>query len=264
MLFLWLFDNDGHSGILAFADNGIVIFILAFLCFFLIPKIVIKDNNLKRLRIWQYLVWLVTVVFIVYTLEFTYTTFAYRYWPFTLQSYIWYSKIYVPFLFPVVVLVVCIDYIFMLRSELVSSKKIRAEIQHRTGLSFVNTMPPIPAEPVFIFRDEQNKEALELKRDKILFIKGADNYIEINYVTADNNIAKELIRNTLARVGSDKENNFLTRVHRSYLCNLSKVTKVSGNSQGHLLHFIETNEKVPVSRTKSDKVLNKLSEILKL
>ncbi len=42
------------------------------------------------------------------------------------------------------------------------------------------------------------------------------------------------------------------RCHRAYLVNMFKIEKVTGNSQGYLLSFRESDLKVPVSRKQTN------------
>ncbi len=54
----------------------------------------------------------------------------------------------------------------------------------------------------------------------------------------------------------------LVRVHRSYLVNLQRVARVSGNAQGYRLHLSAPDvEPVPVGRTYSEAVLATLQRV---
>ncbi len=58
-----------------------------------------------------------------------------------------------------------------------------------------------------------------------------------------------VLRTTLKSIseafeGIDK----ILKCHRSYIVNLHKVSRFSGNAQGYKLHFREGEELVPVSR----------------
>ena len=82
----------------------------------------------------------------------------------------------------------------------------------------------------------------------ILFFHALDNYVVIHFIKDSNHI-KEIIRTTLKKAKDDLNEypNFI-HCHKSYIVNLDKVIKVSGNAQGLKLHFDHVNEIVPVSR----------------
>jgi len=82
----------------------------------------------------------------------------------------------------------------------------------------------------------------------IFYLQALDNYVII-YFIQDSKDKKEVIRTTLKKA---KENlneypNFF-HCHKSYIVNLDKVIKVSGNAQGLRLHFDYIDEIIPVSR----------------
>ena len=82
----------------------------------------------------------------------------------------------------------------------------------------------------------------------ILFFHALDNYVVIHFIK-DSNLIKEIIRTTLKKTKDDINEypNFF-HCHKSYIVNLDKVIKVSGNAQGLKLHFDYINEIIPVSR----------------
>lgn len=96
---------------------------------------------------------------------------------------------------------------------------------------------------------ESQQESLTLSLEQLLFIQSADNYVEVVYFNQQE-IQRVLIRNKLKRlelVLTDFPS--LYCCHRSYLVNLSKVEKVSGNALGLKLHLKDFSGEVPVSRS---------------
>ncbi len=109
------------------------------------------------------------------------------------------------------------------------------------------------------FSDNRNDEAVVISAQNpkndfscnfsdILFFHALDNYIVIHFIK-DSNYLKEVIRTTLKKAKDDLNEypNFF-HCHKSYIVNLDKVIKVSGNAQGLKLHFDHVNEIIPVSR----------------
>lgn len=92
-------------------------------------------------------------------------------------------------------------------------------------------------------------ESLTLPLDDLIYIKAADNYIEV-YSKKDAGTEKKLLRNYLKVVesGLEKEENIF-RCHKSYLVNLQHLKHVSGNAQGYKLHLEGVDHEIPVSRS---------------
>lgn len=84
--------------------------------------------------------------------------------------------------------------------------------------------------------------------EDLLYIKAADNYIEVHFLS-NNSKCKQVLRMTLRNalnelVGLDH----VLQVHRSYIVNLNRVLRLSGNAQGIKMHLESVTEVVPVSR----------------
>jgi len=107
---------------------------------------------------------------------------------------------------------------------------------------------------------ENGKDQFKIQHSHILFIKAADNYVEVFY-RLDDQTRCELIRTTLKKCDellSDYPSFF--RCHKSYLVNLEKVSHVSGNAQGYKLHLGDTEERVPVSRAYNEIIKTRLAD----
>jgi DNA-binding LytR/AlgR family response regulator len=82
----------------------------------------------------------------------------------------------------------------------------------------------------------------------ILCLHAMDNYVVVHY-TENSEDRKEIIRTTLKKamenLGGDP--NFF-HCHKSYIVNLHRVSKTSGNAQGLKLHMDSGKETIPVSR----------------
>ncbi len=105
---------------------------------------------------------------------------------------------------------------------------------------------------------ENQRDSVTLSPESLLFIESDDNYSTV-FFTQQNRIQKKLLRNTLTRLEAQVESfPTLRRCHRSYLVNLKKVSRVSGNAQGYRLHLYDTDEIVPVSRTYSKNIIAEL------
>ncbi|WP_338767862.1 LytTR family transcriptional regulator DNA-binding domain-containing protein [Bernardetia sp. ABR2-2B] len=109
-----------------------------------------------------------------------------------------------------------------------------------------------------VLEAENGKVALQLEPNEILYLQSEGNYIEVFY-KSENKIQKELIRNSLKKLEGHLPQDTFFRCHKSYIINLSKVQKVEGNARNLELILEKTENKIPVSRSKSQQ----LSELLK-
>jgi LytTr DNA-binding domain-containing protein len=105
------------------------------------------------------------------------------------------------------------------------------------------------------FRDEKGQLRFSIKQNNLLYLKAADNYIFIYYRDKDKT-GKFLLRNTLAKLDAELENENLIRCHRSYIVNLGAVKLLSRESDGMKLE-LEHDEGllIPISKTYQFKVL---------
>ena len=108
------------------------------------------------------------------------------------------------------------------------------------------------------FVSENNTEELNLLIADVVFIKSADNYVEIVY-KEDENFKKKLIRNTLKNIEQQTRpySNFI-RCHRICVVNTHHIEKLNKSYNNHWLTIKGYNEQIPVSM----QYLLKLKEIL--
>ena len=146
-------------------------------------------------------------------------------------------------LFPVIIFSF-LDYIYQLKQNQQFAQNLN---QYITPKSTTTTD--------IHFKDENGKADFSLPLDQLFFIKAANNYVEINYLEADK-IKKHLLRNSIKNIDQQLEYPTIKRCHRSYLVNMDKVGKITGNAQGYKIHFPFAAEfVVPVSRSKGKELL---------
>lgn len=138
------------------------------------------------------------------------------------------------------------------------SKSSRRYNQLSQDINHKLTAHSNPTSTIKIDSQNQNEE-LKINSSDLLFIKAADNYIEVYYLESGE-VRNSMLRNTLKTVEeifADNEN--IIRCHKSYLVNLQYVNNVSGNAQGYKLHLRFTDIPIPVSRKLNDFVKEKLT-----
>lgn len=103
---------------------------------------------------------------------------------------------------------------------------------------------------------ENEKDSIELSPESLYFIESSDNYSTV-YFEKDGTppagkLHKELLRSSLTRLESQISSENIVRCHRSFIVNLDKVEKVTGNAQGYKLHLKSPELLVPVARKYSE------------
>ncbi|HSN49613.1 MAG TPA: LytTR family DNA-binding domain-containing protein [Bacteroidales bacterium] len=95
---------------------------------------------------------------------------------------------------------------------------------------------------------ENNTESITLIIADVVFIKSADNYVEIVYKTGDH-FRKKLLRNTMKNIEQQLNpySNFI-RCHRICIVNTYYIEKLNRTYNNHWLTIKEYDEQIPVSR----------------
>jgi len=106
-------------------------------------------------------------------------------------------------------------------------------------------------------RSETN-ETLNLQSDHILFIQAEVNYSRIIWI--ENKKRKEkILRATLKTLEEQLKGTNIIRCHRSYLFNSSRYS-ITGDSRGFKLTSVSDPFEVPVSRSRSKEIINRLKQ----
>jgi hypothetical protein len=118
---------------------------------------------------------------------------------------------------------------------------------HAAGVTLEPVKQDLTAPPIFI-KAHVRIDDFYFRADDLLFAKADGNYITLTTVK-DGFLKNELKRISLKQLEIQlAAYPYLLRCHRGYLLNVQRVVKLSGNSQGYLISFDKTKDKVPVSR----------------
>jgi DNA-binding LytR/AlgR family response regulator len=111
------------------------------------------------------------------------------------------------------------------------------------------------------FRDEKGVLKFSIKKEDLIFLEAADNYVIIHYL--DNlKPAKYIIRSTLKRIEQELPNAGLVRSHRSFMVNIDNVKVIRKEKEGLIIGFESPSIiTVPISKTYLDVFIRKLSHI---
>ena len=100
------------------------------------------------------------------------------------------------------------------------------------------------------------REILNIKKEKLLYIRASENYINIVFLNDENKYKSLMFRSTLSNV--HKQLPFLEKCHRSYLVNTKNIQAIKGNSQNAIILFKMDDINIPLSKTFYKKILIKV------
>ena len=98
-------------------------------------------------------------------------------------------------------------------------------------------------------KDENNIVRLVLKIENLLFIKSADNYIEVHFLE-NGVISKSLLRTSIKKLETAFSNTPIIRCHRSFIVNTNNIELTKKTSSGYSLKLNQVSElTIPVSKS---------------
>jgi hypothetical protein len=114
---------------------------------------------------------------------------------------------------------------------------------------------------------ENDKDTVSFPATALLFIESSDNYCTVVYhnrtPSTTDKALKPLLRSSLSRLETQlAARPHIVRCHRSYVVNLDRVERVTGNAQGYKLHFLGGQFQVPVARRFNDTLISQLKSLL--
>jgi DNA-binding LytR/AlgR family response regulator len=207
-------------------------------------------NAYENLTIYKYIIWFTLTILAGYFLSFCFHCLLYKN-AFLIANFLVFIKQYFVLVFPIILLSILLDYISSLKNKIFDIEKTNQFISSKNSNSSI-------VKKKYNFSSESKKENLELNEDCILFVNGADNYVEIHFINELNEYQTKLIRSKIKTIENDLNNNFLIKIHRSYLCNLKNVSQVSKKGQNYYLHFNTISVKIPVSLNSIENILHLL------
>ena len=103
--------------------------------------------------------------------------------------------------------------------------------------------------------DEKGKMQLSVRRENLLVIESADNYVCVWYQNGES-IKKTMIRTTLKQVSTRLAPSRILRCHRSYMINPDRVKVLRREKEGLFVEFgIEGVPDIPISKTYGESIL---------
>lgn len=107
---------------------------------------------------------------------------------------------------------------------------------------------------VYSFYDEKNELRISIKRNNLLYIESADNYVNIWYMNKGQ-LTKFMLRNSMKAIEESLADTSVLRCHRSFMVNFEQVKVIRRQKDGIYLEFgIEKVPDIPISKTYNEKV----------
>lgn len=144
--------------------------------------------------------------------------------------------------------------IFPIAASFVANQML-LEQKYRSGALVLNADLAAVAESphqlssgVLHIKGVNQDESLEIPWQSLLLVQAAENYIELVYET-HGKINNKVFRKSMKQLEADLSDfPALFRCHKSFVVNLQRVVRTSGNAQGYRLHLDAGPLEVPVSR----------------
>jgi hypothetical protein len=138
---------------------------------------------------------------------------------------------------PVSVLII-INQDRLLRSHINSAKKLFEKIKDNKQIE----------EKLVFFESDYKKDSLSVKIGSLLFIRSANNYIEVFSKNGDT-VSHQMTRCSISKAEATLQDfNFIYRCHRTFIVNINHIEKIEGNSQGYKLFFKDVDFPILVSQ----------------
>lgn len=136
----------------------------------------------------------------------------------------------------------------LLRSHLKTANELNIKLQENKSIQ----------DKLVHFLSDYQKDNLSIKVSLILFVRSANNYIEVFWKEGQT-VKSQMVRFSLIKAEEIlNEYKFIFKCHRSYLANINYIDKIEGSSQGYRLFFEKVDFPVPVSKI----YVNKLKELI--
>ncbi|MGE5420053.1 MAG: LytR/AlgR family response regulator transcription factor [Chloroflexota bacterium] len=113
------------------------------------------------------------------------------------------------------------------------------------------------------FYDEKGILKFSVKKENLLYIESAENYVNICYLNSDK-IVKFMLRDTLRKVEESFAGSDIIRCHRCYMVNFDKVKVIRRDKEGLRLELdVPVAADIPVSKTYVGGVMQTFSKYCK-
>lgn len=96
-------------------------------------------------------------------------------------------------------------------------------------------------------RDEREQVKFSVRKDYILYLESADNYVSIFFLP-EGEVKKEMVRTSMKNMETFLRPHGLVRVHRSFMVNMENVQWMKKEGRNYLIKMKSCDTIIPVSR----------------
>jgi len=195
----------------------------------LMPKIFLKRIwNIKKEIIWN--IWILTTISVGYYLYYKALGI------FSIDFYMIVKLILIAIV-PITGLIT-INQNRMLRSYLKLANGINKKLKDNKSIQ----------DQLIHFKSDYTKDSLSIKVSLLLFIRAANNYIEVFWKEGEL-VKSQMIRTSLKKAEEIlNDYKFVFKCHRSFMVNINYIDKIEGTIQGYKLYFDKVGFSIPVSK----------------
>jgi len=239
---------SGNYDLSSFIGHGALNILVLLFQLFLLPRLFNGYFLEKSRTLWREIVWIVVLFFILTIAHASFSFFdgVYLVIPNSLLDSLFINMSIG--IFPIIFILI-LGYVKQLEDrlkekEIDNTKYFKKEAQNE----FIE------------IASETGNEKIQLLLSNLIYIKSSDNYTEV-YYNDNGKTSKKILRTTLGSIENSLKSEYLFRIHRSYIVNLLKIDKLTGNSNKSdvLLKNIESS--FPISRGKRKELLEKLEKL---
>jgi predicted house-cleaning noncanonical NTP pyrophosphatase (MazG superfamily) len=229
-------ERDKYYLIIGF---GVITFLALSLHLLYIPSLFSRAFNSSKWNVMKEIFWNLWILFTILTGYFLYTKFL-GIMKFDFNLVI---KLLLTAVIPLTALII-INQNRMLRSRLKRADEINKKLKDHKQWQ----------EEIINFVSDYQKDSLAIKVSLLLFIRSANNYIEVFWKEGDV-VKNQMVRCSMAYAEDIlKEYKSIIKCHRSYIVNISYIDRFEGNLQGYKLYYDKIDFPIPVSKNFASKL----------
>lgn len=255
-LFLIIFQPFGlnelelKNKMLILAGYGAVTFVILLINMILIPALMSRTFSDENWTVFKEMLFLIWILFTIGLGNFIYSAW-------TIGFKLTWLNIMIFQAYTLAIGILPITAIIIAKQNFLKHKN-----EERAKIISSNIHDPGTGESkdgLVLLQSDNGKESLEVMVHNLLFIKSDGNYITAGYLVRGK-FASMLFRNTL-KYAEDllAEYPSIYKTHRSWLVNLDRISRVTGNSQGLKIIFEGFEEEIPVARSISSDFRQKMT-----
>jgi hypothetical protein len=218
---------------------GVITFLSLSLYLLYIPSLFPKKFTSSKWNVKKEIFWNTWILFTILTGYFFYCkTLAVLKFDFNLVI-----KLILTAIIPISALII-INQNRMFRSRFKLSDEINKKLKDHKEI----------LDKIIYFNSDYQKDSLAIKVNLLLFIRSANNYIEVFWKEGDYN-KNQMVRCSMAYAEELlKEHKFIVKCHRSFIVNINHIDRFEGNLQGYKLYFEKIDFPIPVSKNFASKL----------